>query len=340
MDQREDQSQQQQQQQQQHHHHHHQQQQLGGTQRNQGPPPIAPKPNGMTATSGQSMSHQGQGMTSHLMGLMSNPALGAAAAASPVFPAVVMMANPGSFFALPDAFISNGSIANPQNGQQLQQGGTGGLPVQQVVPQPSNGSNGNPIAFTDAMGNQLMQHMQSGQHHFPQIQGGGPSTFAYEYGGTPQSAPVNSSMGFHMAAAAAAAVAENDDMYSNGNDDKKQRRYMNANERAKQNRDRNREHAKSTRLRKKAYVENLKELLDGLHAERTEEVKQRRVAIQHLAETQNVRRAVIRSFLQFHSNYERDKRKWSTLLEDDFWLKQPVTPYRCFRRSEIERVRF
>jgi hypothetical protein len=330
MDQRQDQPQQQ-------HHHHHQQQQLGGTQRNPGPPPIAPKPDGMTATSGQSMSYQGQGMTSHLMGLMPNPALGAAAEASPVFPTAAMMTDPGPFFALPDAFVASGSIANPQNGQQIQQGGTGGLPLQQVLPQPSNGSNGNPVAFTDAMGNQLMQYMQSGQHHFPQIQGGDPSTFAFEHGGTPQSAPVNSSMGFYIAAAAAAAVAENDDMHSNG--DKKERRYMNANERAKQNRDRNREHAKSTRLRKKAYVDNLKELLDGLHAERTEEVKQRRVAIQHLAETQNVRRAVIRSFLQFHSNYERDKRKWSTLLEDDFWLKQPVTPYRCFRRSEIEQVR-
>lgn len=110
-------------------------------------------------------------------------------------------------------------------------------------------------------------------------------------------------------------------------------------ERAKQNRDRNREHARSTRMRKKAYIQRLKELVEGLHSERTEEVRQRRVAIQHLAEVQNVRRVVIRNFLQFLSNYERDKRKWSTILEEEFWLKQPVTPYRCFRRSEIENVR-
>jgi hypothetical protein len=43
--------------------------------------------------------------------------------------------------------------------------------------------------------------------------------------------------------------------------------------------------------------------------------------------------------LRYHSNYEPDKRKWETLLEHNFWLKQPVTPYRCFRRSEIEQVR-
>lgn len=52
------------------------------------------------------------------------------------------------------------------------------------------------------------------------------------------------------------------------------------------------EHAKSTRLRKKAYIQKLKELVEGLHGERTEEVRQRRVAVLHLAEEQNVRRAV------------------------------------------------
>ena len=113
---------------------------------------------------------------------------------------------------------------------------------------------------------------------------------------------------------------------------------LSAQDRARQNRDRNREHARSTRLRKKAYVQKLKELVEGLHAERTEEVRQRRIAIQHLAEMQNVRRNVTRNFLKFLSNYETDERKWATILEDDFWLKQPVTPYRSFRRAEIEKV--
>jgi len=107
-------------------------------------------------------------------------------------------------------------------------------------------------------------------------------------------------------------------------------------ERAKQNRDRNREHARSTRLRKKAYVQKLKELVEGLHAERTEEVRQRRVAIQHLAEMQNVRRQVVQTFLRFHSSNETDEKKWEAILEDGFWLRQPVTPYRSFRRTEVE----
>jgi len=110
-------------------------------------------------------------------------------------------------------------------------------------------------------------------------------------------------------------------------------------EKKQQNRERNREHAKSTRLRKKAYVNKLKELVDGLHAERSEEVRKRRVSMQHLAEVQRVRRAVIKDFLQAHSHYESDPMKWSTLLEDSFLLYQPVTPYRSFRKVEIENQR-
>lgn len=113
-------------------------------------------------------------------------------------------------------------------------------------------------------------------------------------------------------------------------------------DRAKLNRDRNREHARSTRERKKAYVQKLRELVEQLHAERNEEQRKRRVAVQHLAEIHRVRCDVVQTFLQYHTgrNGVADDRKWSTILEDDFWLKQPVTPYRSFHRAEIEKVRF
>jgi hypothetical protein len=114
---------------------------------------------------------------------------------------------------------------------------------------------------------------------------------------------------------------------------------LSAAERAKQNRERNREHARSTRLRKKAYVQKLKELVGGLHSERTEEVRKRRVAVQQLAEVQSLRRHVLRTFLRFSCTHETDERKWATLVEQDFWLKQPVTPFRAFPRAEIEKVR-
>jgi hypothetical protein len=114
-------------------------------------------------------------------------------------------------------------------------------------------------------------------------------------------------------------------------------------------RDRNREHARCTRLRKKAYVTKLKEIVDGLHAERNEDVRKRRVAVQRLAEIQELRRKVVHTFLDYHCKFEGDYNKWSLILEsgggdgndkEEFWLKQPVTPYRSFRRSEIQKVRY
>ena len=109
-------------------------------------------------------------------------------------------------------------------------------------------------------------------------------------------------------------------------------------EKKKLNRDRNRQHARSTRLRKKAYTNKLKELVNALHVERSDVIKKRRVAVQHLAEVQNVRRSVITQFLKFHSGCETDTKKWNTILEENFFLKQPVSPYRSFPRSEIEQV--
>ena len=106
-----------------------------------------------------------------------------------------------------------------------------------------------------------------------------------------------------------------------------------------QKRDRNREHARSTRLRKKAYVNKLKELLDALHVERSEDDRKRRVAVQKLAEIQDLRRKVVQTFFAYHASCERNITKWRMILEEDFWLKQPVTPYRSFRRCEIEKVR-
>jgi len=107
-------------------------------------------------------------------------------------------------------------------------------------------------------------------------------------------------------------------------------------EKKKLNRDRNRQHARSTRLRKKAYIEKLKQLVDGLHAERSEQDRKRRVEVQHLAEMHTVRRTVIKNFLRFHSGNVTEPNKWVTLVEEDFFLKQPVTPYRSFRCGEIE----
>ena len=104
-------------------------------------------------------------------------------------------------------------------------------------------------------------------------------------------------------------------------------------------RDRNRAHARSARQRKKAYVQELQSLVDSLHTERKEEMRQRMAATQRSVDVQKQRRRVMVTFLNYHSRYQTDPRKWSSILEESFWLKQPITPFRSFRRSEIENVR-
>lgn len=235
---------------------------------------------------------------------------------------------------MPKMAVSNGYNVIPDNAQQNHNANQG---RPQQVPNFSNDpANSQPIMapITTSLGATMDQNLKTQQG----------STL----GGIPiPDLPPHSTtaMQVQVAAAAAAAAAAplrntyggNNELSDGSNSASRARRSnLSASDKAKQNRDRNREHARSTRLRKKAYVQKLKELVDGLHAERTEEVRKRRVAVQHLAEVQSVRRTVVRTFLRFHSKCESDPRKWMTLFEDNFWLKQPVTPYRSFRRTEIE----
>jgi len=241
----------------------------------------------------------------HWMGLMSNPALAAAAAASPAFPTTAMLSNPGAFLSMQ---------IQPQ--QQLQNA------TRQATSNTSSLTQPHPQPATMATIPGYTCQMQQQQAAVPIAPFGSVNQFGV--------ASVPSSSACLLAPAAQKGSTKEEKGANRMTE-------LTPAERAKQNRDRNREHARSTRLRKKAYVQKLKELVEGLHAERTDEARKRRVAIQHLAETQNVRRGVVRTFLRYRSNYEADERKWSTILEDNFWLKQPVTPYQSFRRADIEK---
>jgi hypothetical protein len=376
---------------------HNQQQQQQNHQQNQPTfaTPIAPNPVPSRSTTGSdnlksipTMYHQqpqqhiaaapvtvvSNAMSSQVMGqLMTNPALAAVAAATPLLPPAAMMTNPGAFLTMPEYYRMTNPVMNDPQQQQQQQ------LTAKISAAAINSSVGAIRPQQVTAGQQIQQQYQHQQQQqsqpaqmftvpgmqYPTILPYGVTLSNSVLAATPGVNPMApSSVQVHMAAnaaasqAIAAANANNNgttNLSSSSNniatanfvescaaattvDGKRRTKDLTAQERAQQNRDRNREHARSTRLRKKAYVSKLKELVEGLHAERTEEVRQRRVAIQHLAETQDVRRAVVRSFLRFQSSYETDKRKWMTLLEDDFWLKQPVTPHRCFRRSEIKNV--
>jgi len=109
------------------------------------------------------------------------------------------------------------------------------------------------------------------------------------------------------------------------------------NDKTEKNRERNREHARCTRLRKKAYIQKLKDTANGLRAVQTKEIRERRVSMQYLLNIQKVRRSVVQTVLNYHASYEKDTMKWKMLLEDSFWMKEPVTPFRSFRRSEVDR---
>jgi len=120
---------------------------------------------------------------------------------------------------------------------------------------------------------------------------------------------------------------------NNDNDDetpaaKRRRQNLNPEERAKQNRDRNREHARNTRLRKKAYVEELKRTLTELVAQRdANQLEQRRNAQREL-EQREVRFRVMEEFLKLRGSNEPNVARWVAILEDGFTLTLPFTTYR------------
>jgi hypothetical protein len=270
----------------------------------------------------------GAPLNAQMMNFVGDPALAAAAAAASLYANPAMFNNPSAFFAMPQMIVPPRMQAAASN-TAAASGGVAAKPVVSVplgfnansLQQPSGPSLGwaQPICMTSS----------GFQGAMVPIQTGNPTNLGLP---TP-----NTSSAMQLAAPAvpnnttSAGAASDTSSHKTDN--------LTAAEKSKQSRERNREHARSTRLRKKAYVQKLKELVEGLHAERTEEVRKRRVAMQHLAEKQKVRRAVVRSFLRFHSSYESDPRKWMTILEDNFWFKHPVTPYRAFRRDEIEQVR-
>ena len=124
----------------------------------------------------------------------------------------------------------------------------------------------------------------------------------------------------------AAAVAINSgDPKSNNNRSKRQN--LTADERARQNRDRNREHARNTRLRKKAYVEELKRTLTELVAQRDKADLEKRQVAQREVEQREVRFRVIEEYLKLRSRNESNYASWAAILDANFKLTLPATEF-------------
>jgi hypothetical protein len=136
---------------------------------------------------------------------------------------------------------------------------------------------------------------------------------------------------------------------SSGTNDKgnnrARRQNLTPDERARQNRDRNREHARNTRLRKKAYVEELKRTLTELVAQRDSADLEKRHTAQRELEQREVRFRVIEEFLKLRARNEPNFARWAAILEDSFSFTFPITDFRKMvhlengsPRREVEQV--
>eukprot|EP00638_Chattonella_subsalsa_P020194 CAMPEP_0117872960 /NCGR_PEP_ID=MMETSP0950-20121206/11410_1 /TAXON_ID=44440 /ORGANISM="Chattonella subsalsa, Strain CCMP2191" /LENGTH=696 /DNA_ID=CAMNT_0005725865 /DNA_START=34 /DNA_END=2124 /DNA_ORIENTATION=+ len=172
------------------------------------------------------------------------------------------------------------------------------------VPQNAN----NPQIF----GNQTTPQLFGSQMSIPKMPQGGPSV--------PRDVVCN----------------ENPNQAENTGRKRKRNGPMTQEERAKQNRDRNREHARNTRLRKKAFVDELKKQVQDLAAAREREERERHLESQRSAAAMNeIRYQVLETFLDFRGRGETDISLWSSILDEAFTMRMPLTPYRSYPQSQV-----
>jgi hypothetical protein len=96
-------------------------------------------------------------------------------------------------------------------------------------------------------------------------------------------------------------------------------------QRAQQSRDRNRKHARNTRLRKKAYVEELKQTLHELVAQRDRSEVVQEQNRQRELEQREVRFRVMEEFLNLRGRNVADTKRWSAILMPPFTMTMPIT---------------
>mmetsp|Transcript_31080 Transcript_31080/g.51952 ORF Transcript_31080/g.51952 Transcript_31080/m.51952 type:complete len:1213 (+) Transcript_31080:220-3858(+) len=97
----------------------------------------------------------------------------------------------------------------------------------------------------------------------------------------------------------------------------------------------NREHAKNTRMRKKNYIEALKDDIKFLTQDREKRDRERKMQLSQLAEQVQTRKKVLQSMFDYRTQGELSYEKWAAILEEEFSLVLPVTPYRSFPPHEV-----
>lgn len=99
--------------------------------------------------------------------------------------------------------------------------------------------------------------------------------------------------------------------------------------------EKNREHAKNTRMRKKTYIESLKDEVRVLSEAREMTETAQRFALAQKAEQVNAHKAAVSTFLAYRTSNEQNRSLWAELLDEQFTLMLPITPYRSFPPSEV-----
>lgn len=106
--------------------------------------------------------------------------------------------------------------------------------------------------------------------------------------------------------------------------------------------EKNREHAKNTRMRRKNFIESLKDQLIQLQNEQEKIDRERKVNLNRLIEQTQVRQRVLEELMRYRcvvSYIEKhvwlDRGIYMTLLEESVIYTLPVTPYRTFPPAEV-----
>ena len=112
------------------------------------------------------------------------------------------------------------------------------------------------------------------------------------------------------------------------------RKHLTPEEKAELTRRRNRENARSTRMRRKMYIKHLQQVAETLK-ERHDELNSKIAAPPPDGYTR--RRDSVRRFFELRGALERDPRAWAEVVDDAVEFTLPPTPYRAFSRRELER---
>ena len=104
---------------------------------------------------------------------------------------------------------------------------------------------------------------------------------------------------------------------------------------ARANRDRNREHARNTRLRKKLFLENLKHKVEELNKEKEQAAIVLQKKQQILKKDKGSQLHVLGRVLGLWVSGITDRKEWEKWIDEDAVWSLPITPYRCFPPEQV-----